>query len=230
MGLENKFSRYLRLKYNPRQYLLPKVANMVVSLVCCGVDRFVRLDNEFRVELGLAKSLGFTNGFPSSDTIYRFFASFKGWNINQLEKVNLELLREQQGKWLPKTGSVFIDIDMNTKSVEGKGIEQAVLGYNRKSPGRLSLSWTVVHIAKVALFSNLHAGNTSGKTVLKEQVEHSEKLLEKLSINDQDERIVLRVDGGYFSFDNLKFLNKRKFITRLPKNLKAFKEFTTFAL
>ncbi len=227
LKLEDKFSRHLKLNYKSKFYELHRVANSIVCLISCGVDRFVRMDDEFRVERGLAKSLGFPRGFFSSDTVYRFFSSFTGWNIKQLEKINLEILAEHKSDWYPKTASVFIDLDMNTKSVEGKQIEKAALGYNRKSPGRLSLSWTVAHIAKVALFSELSSGNTSGKTILKKQIEHVEKLMKKLDIgleNDkQKQRFVFRVDGGYFSFDNLLFLNERKFITRVPVNLSILK-------
>lgn len=221
LQLENKFSRYLKLNYKSKRYPVPKIANLGISLVCCGIDRFVRTDDEFRVEKGLAKSLGFSRGFPTSDTLYRFFKSFNGYNIRQLEKVNLEVLKEQH--WFPRTGPVFIDLDMNTKSVEGKQIEKAMLGYNRKSPGRLCLNWTVGHIAKVALYSELHSGKTSGRTVLTKQVEHLEKLIITLDLDSRNPRFVWRVDGGYFSGANLKFLSERKFIMRVPKNLKVLK-------
>lgn len=184
LKLEEKFSAYLRLKYRSQRYKVSKIANLAASLICCGIDRFVRMDDEFRIERGLAKSLGFPNGFPTSDTIYRFFNSFNGWSVNQLEKVNLELLREQKNNWHSKNGSVFIDLDMNTKSVEGKQFEKAALGYNRKKPGRLSFNWTVAHIAKVALYSELNTGKTSGKIVLRRQVKHIEKLFKKLNIEN----------------------------------------------
>jgi len=228
LRLEEKFSLYLKLNYRAQRYKLAKIANLTSSLICCGVDRFVRMDDEFRIERGLAKSLGFPKSFPTSDTIYRFFRSFKGWNIRQLEKVNLQLLKEQKDNWYPTTGSIFIDLDMNTKSVEGRQFEKAALGYNRKRPGRLSFSWTVAHIAKVALYSELDTGKASGRTVLERQVKHVEKLFKNLDIKNVQEvnnRFIWRVDGGYFSWDNLKFLNKRKFITRLPSNLKVVQPF-----
>ena len=225
LGLEEKFSRYLKLNYQSRQYLLPKIANLGISLICCGIDRFVRVDDEFRIEKGLAKALGFPAGLPTSRTMYRFFTRFNGYNINQLERINLEILKEQKDNWLPATGPIFIDLDMNTKSVEGKKIEEAALGYNRKSPGRLCLNWTVGHISKVALLSELHSGKTSGRTVLINQVNHLEKQLVKLGIDKERRCIVWRVDGGYFSWKNLDFLNQRKFITRLPKNLTLLKPY-----
>jgi hypothetical protein len=223
LKLEEKFSHYLKLKYQPRRYEMHKIADLVVSLICCGIDRFTRMDNEFRVERGLAKALGFPKGFPSAVTVYRFFKSFNGYNIRQLERINLELLKEQREHWYPPTGPIFIDLDMNTKSVEGKRIEKAALGYNRKSPGRLCLNWTVGHIAKVAIFSELHSGKTSGRMVLKKQIKRLEKLVRRLSPDPKDSRFVFRVDGGYFSFENLKFLNRRRFITRLPRNLTVLK-------
>ena len=241
LKLEDKYSRYLKLKYQSRSYPVPKMANLVTSLICCGIDRFIRLDDEFMSERGLAKSLGFRGKFPTSRTIYRFFHNFTGYNVNQLERVNLEMLKEQKEQWYPQTGSVFIDLDMCTKSVEGKKIEQATLGYNRKSPGRLCLNWTVGHIAKVALFSQLHSGKTSGRTVLKQQVSRIEKLIERLELEPRakisdkssggngNSRFVWRVDGGYFSWNNLAFLNQRRFITRLPVNLKVLRPLLTKA-
>lgn len=225
LGLEKKFSRYLALNYKPRKYLLPKIANSVTSLICCGIDRFVRMDDEFSIEKGLAKSLGFPQGFFSARTAYRFFETFNGWNIRQLERINLEVLSEQKQHWYPKTGSVFIDLDMNTKSVEGTKIEKAALGYNRKRPGRLSLQWSIAHIAKVALYSELHSGITSGKTILKKQIIYLEKLLVKLGVLEDESRFVWRIDAGYFSYPNLEFLSERRFITRLPKNLKVLKPY-----
>ena len=223
LKLEDKFSRYLKMDYQSRRYPLPKIANLGISLICCGIDRFVRVDDEFRVERGLAKALGFPKGLPTSRTMYRFFTRFNGYNIRQLERINLEILKEQRSNWLPKTGPVFIDLDMNTKSVEGKKIEKAVLGFNRKKPGRLSLNWTVAHIARVALLSQLHSGTTVGSKVLQEQVNHLEKLMTNLNLNPIDDRFVWRVDGGYFSFNNMAFLEQRRFITRLKTNLKALK-------
>ena len=99
LKLENKFSLTLKLKYKSKLYKVPQLANLVTNLLCCGVDRFTRMDDEFRIEHGLAKSLGFEKGFPTSDTIYRFFRSFNGWNINQLERINIELLKEQKTNW-----------------------------------------------------------------------------------------------------------------------------------
>lgn len=223
LRLEEKFSRYLKPKYKSKFYPVPKIANLGISLICCGVDRFVRMDDEFRIERGLAKSLGFPRGFPTSDTIYRFLKSFNGYNIRQLERINLEVLKEQKGHWFPQAGSVFIDLDMNTKSVEGKKIEKAALGYNRKSPGRLSLNWSVGFIGKVAIFSELHSGTTSGRTTLTRQIEYLEKLIRGLGFDPGDSRFIFRIDGGYFSWDNLAFMNKRRFTTRLPVNLTVLK-------
>lgn len=223
LKLEEKFFHHLKLKYNPKRYPVAKMADAVVSLVCCGVERFVRMDDKFKVEKGLAKSLGFPHGFFTSRTAYRFFQSFNGWNIRQLERINLEVLREQKEYWYPQAGSVFVDLDMNTKSVEGKKIEKATLGYNRKKPGRLCLNWSVGYVGKVAFFSELHSGTTSGKTTLKTQIKYLEKLIKKLGFDPEDQRFVFRIDGGYFSWRNLAFMNRRRFLTRLPINLSVLK-------
>lgn len=112
---------------------------------------------------------------------------------------------------------------MNTKSVEGKKVEKAALGYNRKSPERLSLNWSVGYIGKVAFFSELHSETTSGRTTLKRQIEYLEEVIRKLKLDPDNRRFVFRIDGGYSSWDNFAFMNERRFITRLPVNLKVLK-------
>lgn len=229
LDLENKFHCFLKIKSKTDGYPVPKIANSIVNLICCGVDRFVRLDDEFSCELGLAKYLGFRKGFPTSDTIYRFFRKFDGYNLRQLQKINLQILNENKKWWLFKDRTLFVDIDMNIKSVEGKKIEEARVGYNHRRPGRKSLKWTIIHVAKVALYSDLHSGTTSEQKLLKRQLLKIEKLLSKLGIefkgkggseNDKGEnKVVLRVDGGYVTYDNLITLNDYRFISRLRVDL-----------
>lgn len=66
LDLENKFYCHLKIKSKTDGYPVPKIANSIVNLLCCGVDRFVRLDDEFGCERGLAKYLGFRRGFPAA--------------------------------------------------------------------------------------------------------------------------------------------------------------------
>jgi hypothetical protein len=185
---------------------------------------FARMDDEFRIEKGLAKTLGFANGFPSSNTIYRFLGSFNGYHIRQLERINLEVLKEHKEAWYSPKGPVFLDLDMNVKSGEGKQ-ERAVRGFNRKRKGRRSLKWSVGYASKVALYSEIDAGNTSERIVLERQVEELEKLLGRLDLGEDEQRLIFRVDGGYFSWENLAFMNRRKFMIRLPHNLELLKPY-----
>lgn len=141
--------------------------------------------------------------------------------------------------WLFEDRTLFVDIDMNIKSVEGKKIEKARVGYNYKRPGRKSLKWTIVHVSKVALYSDLHSGIASEKKLLDQQLLKIEKLLSKLGIefrgkvggkgrdcgdrgdgkNRSGNKVVLRVDGGYATYDNLVVLNDYRFISRLRVDL-----------
>ena len=224
LDLESKFHCHLKIKSKLDGYPVPKIANSIVNLICCGVDRFVRLDDEFSCERGLAKYLGFENGFPSSDTIYRFFRKFDGFNLRQLQRINLKLLDENKNRWLAGSQTLFVDIDLNVKSVEGKKTEKARVGYNRSRPGRKSLKWTIVHVSKVALYSDLHSGITSEKKLLKKQLPRIEKLLGRLNINFRDkDKVVLRVDGGYVTYENLVVLNDYRFIGRLRVDLVVVK-------
>lgn len=223
LNLENKFKRHLKINSKAGKYPVSKLANSVTNLICCGVDRFARLDDEFSCEKGLAKYLGFSNGFPTSDTIYRFFRKFNGYHLRQLQNINLELLNDNRDLWLSDNRTLFVDIDLNVKSVEGKKIEQTRVGYNRNRPGRKSLKWTIVHVAKVALYSDLHSGVTSEHRLLQQQLIKIKKLLAKLQIKFSGGNVVLRVDGGYVSYRHLVTLNHYQFISRLKVNLKVTK-------
>lgn len=223
LNLENKFKRYLKIKSKAGKYPVFQLANSVTNLICCGVDRFTRLDDEFSCEKGLARCLGFSDGFPTSGTIYRFLRKFNGYHLRQLQNINLELLNDNKDLWLPDNRTIFVDIDLNVKSVEGKKIEQTRVGYNRDRPGRKSLKWTIVHVAKVALYSDLHSGVTSEHKLLEKQLIKIRKLLSKLQIKFGGRNVVLRVDGGYVSYRHLVVLNHYQFISRLKVNLKATK-------
>ena len=225
LKFENRFSRYLKLNYKSKKYLTVKMANFIVSMISMGIGRFERLNDEFACETGLIKYLGFES-VPHSTTVQRFLRVFNGYNIRQLERVNLSLLSDHKDLWYYPERTLFVDIDMNVKSLEGVKTEKAAYGYNRRRPGRKSLKWTIVQISQVALYSELHAGNVVEKPLLKSQLTKTEKLLSRMKINFRDNRkIVLRVDGGYVTYANLHYLieQKYRFITRLRSNLKILK-------
>lgn len=225
LKMENRFDQYLKLNYKSRRYPTVKMANFIVSMISMGIGRFERLNDEFACETGIVKYLGFKK-VPHSTTVQRFLKAFNGYNIRQLEKVNLSLLKDMKELWFYPERTLFVDIDMNVKNLEGVKTEKANYGYNRLRPGRMSLKWTIVQIAKVALYSDLHAGNVVEKPLLRKQLNKIEKLLTQMDIDFKNNKnVVLRIDGGYVTFANLEYLIEKgyRFITRLRTDLKALK-------
>ena len=118
-------------------------------------------------ETGLAKVNGMER-FPKKTTFFDFLSSFTGNHTNQLARVHREMVRENRDLWLPKRGPYPIDIDLNTKSVEGRKIEKAIQGYNKKRPGRMCLQWSRGLFCGIPFWSKLHSGNTNSIQSLEE--------------------------------------------------------------
>ena len=107
--------------------------------------------------------------------------------------------------WIPSKGPYFIDIDLNTKSVEGKKIEKAVRGYNKKRSGRLCLQWSRGLFCGIPFWSKLYSGNTNSIQSLSNEIG---SLQQELSIYASHtlKNVIYRLDGGYWSPKLLKKL------------------------
>lgn len=94
---------------------------------------------------------------------------------------------------------VLLDIDSQTHTLESRKREGAVVGKNRKKPGKPCLQWNVGFVRGEAVSQRLTAGNTHGNTSLKWLVCDVRK---KLSCSPS----ILRLDGGYLSGETLNYL------------------------
>ncbi len=200
--IEPLFKANISIKKRFSQFSNGKLAFLGIFLILLGIERFSYLDDKWARERGLAK-INCINKLPGKNTFFRFLSSFSGYHTTQLSRVHRILVRENRDLWLPKRGPYPIDIDLNTKSVEGKSIEKAVRGYNKKRPGRMCLQWSRGLFCGIPFWSKLHSGNTNSIQSLQEelcwmQIELQSYVPHMLS------NIILRLDGGYWSPDLLR--------------------------
>jgi len=191
------------------------------------MDRIERLNDSFRNEIGLAKFIGLKR-LPFSTTLQRYLHRHSGFNINQLLQVNYSLIKNNISSWYNPHKTLFVDIDMNVKPVEGKHHEKANYGYNPNNMGRHSLKMSLVYVCGLCLYLDLHKGSQSEVKLLKEQVDKTKSILKKkiFDSNFKFKNLVFRVDGGYVTYENINYLvaNNYKFLTRLKINSKPLKQ------
>jgi hypothetical protein len=202
LGLEPLFEEHISLKKRYSQFSIGKLAFLSIFLVILGIERFSHLDDKWARERGLAK-INNVRRLPGKSTLFQFLSSFTGNQINQLSRIHRILVREHRDLWMPKKGPYPIDIDLNTKSVEGKKIEKAIQGYNKKRPGRHCLQWSRGLFCGIPFWSKLHSGNTNSVRSLKEKLRWIQGEIASYMPHALS-GVFLRLDGGYWSPQVLK--------------------------
>ncbi len=204
LDIESLFQANISLKKRFSQYSIGKLGSLSVFFILLGIERFLYLDDKWIRERGLAK-VHKLKQFPMKSTFFNFFSSFSGHHINQLARAHKELVRKNHELWVPNRGPYFIDIDLNTKSVEGKQIEKAVQGYNKKRAGRMCLQWSRGLFCGIPFWSKLHSGNTNSIQSLKDELAWMQIELRSY-IPHTLGSIIVRLDGGYWSPELLRRL------------------------
>ena len=97
---------------------------------------------------------------------------------------------------------VLLDIDSQTHTLESRKREGAVVGYNRKKPGKPCLQWNVGFVRGEAISQRLMPVPTHGSSSLKWIVS---SVAQKLSAPPS----ILRLDGGYLSKDTLSYVTDK---------------------
>ncbi len=205
LGLETLFKANLSFKKRFSQFSIEKLAFLSVLFILLGMERFSHVSDKWIKETGLAKVNGLKN-FPKKTTLCDFLNLFTGYQTEQLKRVHKILLQHNTEYWMPKRGPYFIDVDLNTKSVEGKKIEKASLGYNKKRRGRLCLQWSRGLFCGMPFWSKLHSGNTNSIQSLKKDLTWIKQEITAYSPHALSQLIV-RLDGGYWSPELLKNLD-----------------------
>lgn len=219
LDIESLFQTNISIKKRFSQYSIGKLAFISVFLILLGVERFSHLDDKWVREKGLAK-INKMKRLPGKSSLSNFLNSFSGYHTAQLARVHRTLTWQHRDLWLPSKGPYPIDIDLNTKSVEGKKIEKAVRGYNKKKPGRMCLQWSRGLFCGIPFWSKLHSGNTNSIQSLKEDLMWMKHELNAY-VPYAASNVILRLDGGYWSPELLREIDL-PWIIRGPM-LKQFK-------
>ena len=197
LHMESLFEANLSIKKRFSRFSIGKLSFLSVLLILLGIERFSHLSAQWVRETGLAKVIGIRS-LPRKTTFADFFNSFSGYHTAQLKRIHKILIREHREEWLPSSGPYFIDLDLSTKSVEGKKIQAATLGYNKKRRGRLCLQWSRALFCGIPFWSKLFSGNTNSKQSLREDLrELMQEITAYTPVNKSS--IVIRLDGGYWS-------------------------------
>lgn len=172
----------------------------LVAVSTLGIPRIYKIDNLLKTETQVAHLIGLPQFFDQS-TAHRYLNRFGKWHVNQLDRINTQVLLAHGES--TRQDAIILDIDSQTHTLESRKREQAVVGRNRKKPGKPCMQWNVGFVRGEAVSQRLMAGNTHGSQSLQWIVEDVQgKLGKPISI--------LRLDGGYLSGNTLNYAVKRR--------------------
>jgi hypothetical protein len=190
---------------NPVKRRKPKFteAQLGIGIICIillGIQRLRKINRLLKTETQIANLIGLERFFDQA-TAHRFLNEFQLWHLRQLETVADDLARDFGEAF--RQDIVVLDIDSTTHSVESRKREKAVVGYNKKNPGKPCYQWSVGFIRGEALAHKLYAGNTTCKDHLKDTLDLvTRKIPQPVSI--------VRLDGGHLSAELLDYIAKKK--------------------
>jgi len=170
----------------------------VICIILLGIKRLRKINRLLKTETQIANLIGLKRFFDQA-TAHRFLNEFQLWHLRQLESISDELSRDFGEAF--RQDILVLDIDSTTHSVESRKREKAVVGYNKKNPGKPCYQWSVGFIRGEAVANKLYAGNTTCKNHLKDTLNLvTQKISQPVSI--------VRLDGGYLSAELLYIADK----------------------
>ena len=171
----------------------------IISIILLGIKRLGKINRLLKTEIQIANLIGLKQFFDQA-TAHRYLNEFQLWHLRQLEKIADELARDFGEAF--RQDIVVLDIDSTTHSVESRKREKAVVGYNKKNPGKPCYQWSVGFIRGEAVAHKLYAGNITCKDHLKDTLNLvTKKIPQPVSI--------VRLDGGYLSAELLDCIAKK---------------------
>jgi len=110
----------------------------IISIILLGIKRLGKINRLLKTEVQIANLIGLKQFFDQA-TAHRYLNEFQLWHLRQLEKIADELARDFGEAF--RQDIVVLDIDSTTHSVESRKREKAVVGYNKKNPGKPCYQW-----------------------------------------------------------------------------------------
>lgn len=191
--------------YAPRSY---KPADLFLAHVFAAVAGIGRIENtQSLIHNGLIPPLLGLPDFPHRDTLRTFLKRFQKDPLRSLEKAH-DKLRAELFQRLGLAYSATIDADTTHLTVFGHQ-ESVAVGYNRRYSGRRSYQPLLAsegHLG-LSLGLELRSGNVGGSIGA---VQFLRSILDKLPSTVACSRIRVRLDGGFYDRDLLRFLDDEK--------------------
>lgn len=178
------------------QYTDTQMCMGLVAIFTLGIPRIYQIGDLLSTETELAHLIGLPQFFDQS-TAHRYLNRFGKWHVDQLDRVNTQMLASYGES--TRQDIVLLDVDSQTHTLESRKREGAVVGKNRKKPGKPCLQWNVGFVRGEAVSQRLMIGNTHGIRSLKWIVSDVQ---EKLGCSPS----ILRLDGGYLSKETLNYV------------------------
>jgi len=167
----------------------------IVAIIMLECHRLFHINTEYQQERLLAHQLGLKRIFEQS-TAHRFINRFKGWHINQLERLNYKLLKEHGESF--KDPVRILDIDATTHSVQGRKRQGATPGKNSQQRGNDCYQESAVFCNGELVTQKLDKGHVHCKKRFDTVYQKAKKVFQTIDY--------LRLDSGYFALDVLKAL------------------------
>lgn len=229
MGLNTAFNRVLKMESERYSFSASDYLLTLFSSIFLGIPRIYHIDDVLAPEVKLARMLGLPR-FPTGRALYLLLSGMDYWDWQRLSKVRFKIIKQHRNLLSHKRWLVA-DIDQTNKLTEGRKIEKATPCFDRKRKGKLGLRLSSSQVEGLIFSQKLEPGNTACITSFNFLFRATAKQLAKLSSplklkRIKDKRLILRIDGGYFSTDTLRFLDgetgsrKLDFVVRAKANLK----------
>ena len=235
LHIDSLFKNVLNLKNHNLSFSGTEYLLTLLTIIFLGIKRIHKADGLLADECQLAKILGIRkNRFPNSRGIYRLLSSTNYWSLTRLDKVSFQLILNHKNLLAEKRW-LTIDIDQTKKITEGRKIEKAKPCYHPGKKGRLGLRISAATVNGLVFSQKLEPGNVGNSNAFPSLLDGTLAKLDimfpKRQLRDQvkatcSKRMILRIDGGYFSQKTLRLLEKERairnfdFVVRAKNNLK----------
>lgn len=188
------------IKRRKPQFTEAQLGIGIICIILLGIKRLRKINRLLKTETQIANLIGLKRFFDQA-TAHRFLNEFQLWHLRQLERIGDDLARDFGEAF--RQDIVVLDIDSTTHSVESRKREKAVVGYNKKNPGKPCYQWSVGFIRGEAVAHKLYKGNTTCRDHLKDTLNlTTKKIPQPVSI--------VRLDAGYVSAELLDHIASQK--------------------
>lgn len=235
LHLDREFKAVLKVRNHNSSFSGAEYLLFLFTIIFLGIAHIYKADDLLETEYQLAKILGFNKErFPTASSLYRLLGRVDHWVVKRLDQVNLTLIKRHRD-YLGDKRWLVADIDQTKKLTEGVTIEKAKPCYDKERKGKLGLKISQAQVEGLIFSQKLEPGNVGNAECFPKLFMETLSKLNKISSplknkRVKDKKIILRIDGGYFSRETLQLLDgvqrrrRLDFVIRAKSNLKLLKE------